>query len=66
VGVVSRRPCHCGESGFYHCSDLEDEIARMESLLERAGLSTGQSSLDGKCGEHGVFQCKECDPCPAA
>ena len=56
-----RRDCHCGESGFFHCSDLLDEIERLRGLMEKAGLPTGRPLYWDRCGEHGVEHCEECD-----
>jgi hypothetical protein len=33
-------PCHCGESGYYHCSELREKLEEMRSVI-RVVLEAG-------------------------
>ena len=38
--TVSEPPCHCGESGYYHCSELRSKLEEVRKLIQLM-LDTG-------------------------
>ena len=47
-GIMSEHTCHCGESGYYHCSELRSKLEEVRKLI--------QLMLDTDCLPHWAYE----------
>ena len=47
----SKMKCHCGESGYYHCSELREKIEEMRDVIKII--------LDADCLKSHAFECDD-------
>jgi hypothetical protein len=47
----SEPPCHCGESGYYHCSVLREKFGEMRNVIKLILETDSLKNFAYECGD---------------